>query len=160
MTAAGRGGPAWRAPAAALALAVLHFLARPLLVEWWGSPDLLAAAVLVLSMGVRPGTAAGAGFVLGILEEAVALGALGPLAIVYAVFGYLGSRSWDLVFTDTRLYLPLYLVFGAWMLIVANWWITPVDLTWRRMLLQAPVSALLTSLAAVPATRWSVRTAA
>lgn len=155
MTAAGRGGPSWAAPAAAAVLAVLHFLLRPLLVGWWGAPDLLAAAVLVLSLGVRPGAAAGAGFVLGLLEEALTLGPLGPLAIVYALVGYLGARSWDLVFTDTRLYLPLYLVIGAWLLIVVNAWFAPGDLVWDMIILRAPVSALLTAVVAAPAARWS-----
>lgn len=160
-SSAGRGGTTpWAVPAATLLLAVLHFLLRPFLTEWWGAPHLLVAAVLVASLGFRAGAAAASGFVLGVLEESVALGPLGPLAIVFAVAGYLGARSWDLFFTDTRLFLPLYLVVGAWGLIVVKWWIVSGDLTWSMIILKAPLGAALTAAAAVPAARWSLGPAA
>lgn len=135
-------------------LAVLHLLLHPLLTGWPVAPHLLAGGVLVAGIRMRPGSAALVGFALGLLEEALVLAGPGPLAAVYAVTGYLTARSWTLLFTDARPFLPVYLVSGGWALIVVNTWITSGDLTLSFSLLSAPVAALLTAVAAAPAV-WS-----
>lgn len=136
-------------------LAILHLLLHPLLAEWPAAPHLIAGAVLVAGIRMRPGAAAGVGFALGLLEEAMVLAGPGPLAAVYAATGYLSARSWTLLFTDTRPFLPVYIVLGGWILIVANTWVTSTDLTWSFILLSAPAAALLTAAATAP-TVWSV----
>lgn len=150
MSSGEEGGGRLRAVAAVATLAGLHFLLHPLLAGWWGSPHLAVGAVLVAGVRLRPGSAAAAGFVVGVLEEAMVLAGPGPLAAVYAVSGYLSARSWTLFFTEGRRFLPVYLVLGGWILLVANTWIIQSDLTWSFSLLQAPVAALLTALAAAP----------
>lgn len=135
-------------------LAILHLLAHPLLTGWSAAPHLIAGAVLVAGIRLRPGSAALVGFALGLLEEAMLLAGPGPLAAVYAATGYLSARSWTLLFTDTRAFLPVYLVAGAWTLVLANTWITSHDLTWSFSLLAAPAAALLTAVVVAPAV-WS-----
>lgn len=152
---AGEGGGRLSALAAVGGLAVLHLLLHPLLSTWPAAPHLIAGAVLVAGIRLRPGSAALVGFALGLLEEAMVLAAPGPLAAVYAATGYLAARSWTLLFTDARPFLPVYLVSGGWILIIVNTWITSNDLTWSFSLLSAPAAALLTAAAAVPAV-WSV----
>lgn len=129
-------------------LAVLHFLFRPYLLSWWAGPDLAAGALLVAALRLQAGRAATVGFALGLLEGAMALGGLGPLAVSYALVGYGAARSWGVMFADVRLFLPAYLFTGGWMLIVLNQWIITGDLTWSFTLLRAPVAALLTAIVA------------
>ena len=145
--------PLARAVVATVVLAVLHFLLQPLLASWWGSPHLVAGAVLVGARGLRPGGAAAAGFTLGLLEEAIVLSTVGPLGVVYAVGGFVAGRSWDLFFTDSRLFLPVYLFAGGWTLIAAGVLVGPDDATWRFVVLEAPVSALVTAVLCLPAGR-------
>lgn len=145
--------PLARAVVATGVLAVLHFLLQPLLASWWGSPHLVAGAVLVAALGLRPGWTAATGFALGALEEAMVLSTVGPLGVVYAVGGFLAGRSWDLFFADSRLFLPVYLFAGAWALIAAGVLVGPDDATWSFVALEAPVSALTTALACLPAGR-------
>lgn len=153
MTAEGEGE---RLPAlaAVAALAALHLLLHPVLSAWPAAPHLIAGAVLVAGVRLRPGSAALVGFALGLLEEAMVLAGPGPLAALYAATGYLAVRSWTLLFTDTRSFLPVYLVFGGWGLIAVNTWITSSELTWSFMLLSAPAAAFLTA-AAAAAPAWS-----
>lgn len=96
------------------ALLLLHFTLRPLLVGWTGAPDLLAGGVLLAALHARAGTAALLGGVLGLLEGAMALHGLGTSMIVYALVGYLAARSRDVLFSDARSFLPLYVFLGVW----------------------------------------------
>lgn len=141
-------GGAGRALAGAAVLAVLHFLLRPYLVEVWWGPDLLVASVLVAALHLRAGRAALAGFALGLLEGAMALEGLGVLAAGYASLAYAGARTWDLFYADARLYLPAYLVLGAWLLLLVNAWTTMGELTWSFSLVRAPAAAVATALVA------------
>lgn len=131
-------------------LAALHFLLRPWL-GWWGAPDLAVAALLAAALHLRPGGAAALGFALGLLEGAMAVAGIGPLAAAYAAVGYAAARSWSLVFADVRLFLPLYMVLGGFVLIVVEQWVVYGDLVWGFILVRAPVAALLTAVAGAAA---------
>lgn len=102
-----------------LGLILLHFLLRPLLIGWPGAPDLLAGGLLLAALRLRAGWAAALGFVLGLLEGAMALEGMGSLMVVYTATGYLAARSRDLIFTDARVFLPLFLFLGVWAVQVA-----------------------------------------
>lgn len=147
MSGEGYGG-ARRAVAAAVVLALVHFLLRPYLLEPWWIPDLLAAAVLVVALHLRAGQAAVLAFALGLLEGAMALEGLGILAAGYAAVAYGGARMWDLFYSDARLFLPVYLLLGGWILLLVNTWATTGDLTWRFSVVTAPVAALATAVVA------------
>ena len=140
-----RGGPAL---AGAAVLVLLHFLVRPWLLAWWAGPDLAVAALLVAALHLRPGRAAILGFVLGLLEGAMAMGGIGPLAMAYAVVGYGASRSWGLLFADVRIFLPAYFFVGGWLSISFHQWATTGDIGWSFVLLQGPAAALLTTVVA------------
>lgn len=78
------------------------------------APDLITIGVLLAARQVSGGPAAGVGFVLGVLEDAVSLGAFGAAAVTQTVVGYLGARSRDLFVGDSAVFLGLYLFLGAW----------------------------------------------
>lgn len=129
----------------AVVLALVHFALRPTLTSWWLGPDLLAGALLLSALHLRAGTAAVVGFALGVLEAAMALTDPAPLAAVYAIAGYLGVRSWDLLFADVRVFLPTFFVLGAWVLIVVKQWLMVDGMTLYFIGVPAAVAALLTA---------------
>lgn len=128
------------------ALVLLHFALRPLLVEWAGAPDLLAGGLLLAALRIRAGGAAALGFTLGLLEGSMALEGVGASMIAYTAAGYLAARSRDLIFTDARVFLPLYLFAGTWLLQVGLAVATGVRAPAEALLLLASLSALLTTL--------------
>jgi rod shape-determining protein MreD len=96
------------------ALVVLHFgLHLSVGLGGW-APDLLTLAVLLAARELPAGLAAGVGFVLGLLEDAVSLGAFAGAAITQTIVGFLGARSRDVFIGESGLFLALYLFVGAW----------------------------------------------
>lgn len=134
--------------AGVILLVLLHFLLHPELLSWWWGPDLAAGALLIGALRLPASRAAILGFTLGLLEGAMALTGLGPLAVAYALVGYLAGRSWRVVFADVRVFLPVYLFTGSLMLIVLRHSIVIGDLVWSFIFLRAPVAALLTAIVA------------
>lgn len=96
-------------------LVVLHFILHITLGLTVWAPDLLTLAVLLGARQIQPGAAAGLGFALGLLEDAVSLGAFGAAAVTQTVIGYLGARSRDLFVGDSLAFLTLYVFVGAWL---------------------------------------------
>ncbi|MFW5947114.1 MAG: hypothetical protein ACOCUW_01365 [Gemmatimonadota bacterium] len=78
------------------------------------APDLLTVAVLLAAREVPGGPAAGVGFVLGLLEDAVSLGAFGAGVVTQTVVGFLAAGSRNLFVGDSVLFLGTYLFLGAW----------------------------------------------
>lgn len=137
-----------------IVLVMLHFVLHLTfgLTVW--APDLLTLAVLLAARQLTGGVAAGVGFGLGLLEDAVSLGAFGAAAIAQTVVGYLGARSRDLFVGDSVLFLMFYFFLGAWLQDVLYYAITPAI---RRgepveaLFIQAPLQALYVAAAGVAA---------
>ncbi len=96
------------------ALVVLHFALHLAFGVGAWAPDLLTLAVLLAARELTPEAAAGLGFGLGLLEDAVSLGAFGAAAITHTLLGFLGARSRDLFIGESGLFVTLYLFIGAW----------------------------------------------
>lgn len=126
-------------------LILLHLLLRPLLIGWPGAPDLLVGGLLLGALGLRAGSAAALGFVLGLLEGAMALEGMGSLMVVYTAAGYVGARSRDLIFTDARVFLPLFLFLGVWIVEVAVASAAAFPPGLEPLLLGAPLTAATTT---------------
>lgn len=127
-------------------LLLAHFLLRPLLVARPFAPDLLAGALMLGALHLRPGTASVLGFGAGVLEGAMALEGMGVLAAVFALVGYLAARARELFFVDSALFLPAFTFLGVWVLHVGELLAVGAPLGWLEWLVQAPVSAALTVL--------------
>jgi cell shape-determining protein MreD len=127
-------------------LVLLHFTFRPFLLAAPVAPDLLVGGLLLAALRLRAGYAALLGFILGLLEAAMALEGMGEVALVLAVVGYMGARSRDLLFADARYFVPAYVFAGTWLaqagilLLVADTF-EPV-----RMFVIGPGNAVLTAL--------------
>lgn len=137
-----------------LVLVVTHFILHLTfgLSEW--APDLLTLAVLIAARQLTGGAAAGVGFALGLLEDAVSLGAFGAAAIAQTVVGYLGARSRDLFVGESVLFLSLYFFLGAWLQDALYYWVAPSVRRGEpveRLLIYAPLEALYVAVAGVVA---------
>lgn len=124
---------------------LLHFALHPLLSRWPAGPDLLAGGLLLGSLQLRAGQAAGFGFALGLLEASMALSGLGTLMLVFTLTGYVGARLRDLFYSDSARFVPTFLVVGV--LLVQ--WIVAAFVSWppaaRFLLLHAPLAAIATA---------------
>jgi rod shape-determining protein MreD len=135
-------------------LAALHFALHLSFGIEELAPDLLTIAVLLAARQVPGGAAAGVGFGLGLLEDAVSLGAFGAAAVTQTVVGYLGARSRDLFVGESAVFVGIYLFLGAWIQDALYFSLAggvrrgePVD----ALLLDAPIEALYAALAGLVA---------
>ena len=124
-------------------LVSFHFALRPLWVSWPVAPDLLVCTLLLAARSLRVGVAAGLGFVLGLLEDAVAITNFGVGSLVFTVVGALGSWSRDVFLGDEPLFIAVYLFVGKWGVDVSVMMLTGA-VSWRAIAL-APASALVTA---------------
>jgi rod shape-determining protein MreD len=98
-----------------LGLGFLYFSLGPVWESWFVSPNLLVCAVLVLARQLRPGTAAGVGFGLGLLEDSMAVSHFGLATLLLVLFAYAGSRTRDLFVGEETLFMGTYLFAGTWL---------------------------------------------
>jgi rod shape-determining protein MreD len=125
-------------------LPVLHFLLHVGFGLGRVAPDLLAVGLLLAAREVRTGTAAGIGFLLGIMEDAFSLLAFGSNALACSLLGIAGARSRDLFLGESLIFLVTYLVVGTWIRAALHWVLAGDEV--RRgagvaLLVEAPVDA-------------------
>ncbi len=85
--------------AVVLGLVALHYTLRPIL-DWRSGIDFLVIAVLVVAVRVRPGTSAVAGFLIGLVADALTPEAFGAGALAGTLVGYSASRLKSAFFVD------------------------------------------------------------
>jgi rod shape-determining protein MreD len=96
-------------------LLVLHYTLRPLL-AWRSSPDFLVIALLLVSIRVRPGSAAIVGFFTGLVADSVSLDGLGAGALAMSVVAFGASWLKAVFFADNLLLTSLSIFLGKWAL--------------------------------------------
>ena len=101
-------GTRWRFALFVAGLVVLHFVLRVGLGLGVLAPDLLVVALLLASRRMRPGAAAGLGFVLGVLEGSANPTVFGAASLALSVVGYLGSRSREWLAGDDPVTMVAY----------------------------------------------------
>jgi rod shape-determining protein MreD len=132
-------------------LVVLHFSLRPLL-GWRTGPDFLIIALLLVSIRVRPGTAALIGFVMGIIADSVTLQAFGASALAMSVVGFTASWLKAVFFADDLVLNAFFFFLGKWafdvLYILAQRDAGPVSLP-LQLLVWSPLTAAVTSAAGI-----------
>lgn len=142
---ADRGGSRLGLAVVVVVLSFLHFGLSPLFGSWYASPNLLVCAVLVAARELRPGTAAALGFVLGLMEDALAVSHFGLATLLLVVVAYLGSTTRDLFLGEEPLFMGTYLFVGTWLYESASYLIMGAGGdTLTYLALQAPLGALAT----------------
>lgn len=134
-----------------LLLVLLHFAVRPRLGDPRFAPDFLLIAVLFLAIRLRPGAGAAAGFVVGILTDAVAPTAFGAAALATTVVGFGAGWIKALFVTDNLLINALFVFAAAWLRdiiqVLASNQLAGGTLAWQ-LLAFSPLAALTTAVAA------------
>jgi len=106
-------GTRWRFALFIAGLVVLHFVLRVGLGLGVLAPDLLVVALLLASRRMRPGGAAGLGFLLGVLEGSANPTVFGAASLSLSVVGYLGSRSREWLAGDDPVTMVAYFFAGT-----------------------------------------------
>jgi rod shape-determining protein MreD len=78
-------------------------------------------ALLVYAIGTRPGNAAVAGFLVGLIRDGLNPVAFGAGAFAYAVIGYLAAWSKAVFFADNLYVNAALFFFGVWLRDVLTW---------------------------------------
>lgn len=104
-----------------MGLVLLHFLLRVGLGIGEAAPDLLVVALLLMSRKTGLGVAAGMGFALGLLEDALSILAFGANSVALTVLGILGGTTRDLFVGDSLFFLVSYFVLGKLARDVLHW---------------------------------------
>jgi rod shape-determining protein MreD len=134
-----------------LLLVALHFVV-PEFVGLRMAPDFLLLALLVYAIRARPGPAAVAGFLTGLVADALTPAALGAGAFAYTVVGYLAAWG-KAVFFAENLVVNAGLVFaGVWirdLLVLVIGRPTGGDVLLWQLILWSPLRALTTAAAAL-----------
>ena len=102
-------------------LALLHFLLHLGLGIGSVAPDLLTISLLLAAREVGMGTAAGFGFVFGLLLDAFSLLAFGANTVAMTLIGAVGARTRDLFVGDSFFFLVSYLFLGKWVKDLLHW---------------------------------------
>lgn len=147
----GKNG-ASRLPGVLLLLVVLHFTLRPWLGEPRSAPDLLLLALLVYAIRARPGAAAIAGFIVGLLSDALTPVAFGAGALAHTVVGYLAAWGKAIFFAENLAVNAGFFFAGTWvrdlLVLVGGGHVQGTTLVWQ-LLLWSPLKAATTALVGV-----------
>lgn len=105
-----------------------------------GAPDLIAVATLFGARRLRGTGAALLGLGLGVLEDALALGAFGASAFALSIVAFLGARSRDLFEGDSLLFVAAYVFLGK--VLRDAIYVAITQANWGTMLTSTPIAAL------------------
>ncbi|MBI1809642.1 MAG: rod shape-determining protein MreD [Gemmatimonadetes bacterium] len=96
-----------------LLLVALHYSLRPLL-AWRGGVDFLMIALLLVAVRARPGVAAIAGLVLGLVSDSLTPVAFGAGALAMSVVGFGASWLKAAFFADNVALNGMFVFLGKW----------------------------------------------
>ena len=131
-------------------LVVVHFYVRPRLWDPRLTPDFLLLALLLYAMRSRPGHAALAGFVVGLVVDAVTPARFGAAMLAHTIVGYLAAWGRAVFFADNLLVNVLFVALGVWvrdLLLLLASGVFGTGLV-RELTIYAPVQAVATAAAA------------
>jgi rod shape-determining protein MreD len=97
-----------------LFLAVLHFYVRPRLWNARVSPDFMLIALMLYAMRSGPGAGAVAGFIVGVIEDALVPARVGAAALAHTLVGYFASWGRSVFFADNMLVNAGFVAAGLW----------------------------------------------
>ena len=102
----------WLIPAL---LVTLQFSIRSRLGDDRVAPDFLLLALLIYTIRARPGTSAAAGFLVGLLRDALTPASFGAGALAHTLVGYFSARSKAVVFAESLPVNGAMFFAGTWL---------------------------------------------
>jgi rod shape-determining protein MreD len=130
-------------------LAALHFYVRPRLWDSRAAPDFLLLALMLVAIRARPGIAALAGFIVGVVSDVLTPASFGAGALAHTVVGYLASWGRQVFFPDNLLvnaglFAGGVMLRNALMLVTSG---TPAGQLSAGLLVWSPLQAITTAVA-------------
>jgi rod shape-determining protein MreD len=139
-------------PAVLAGLVTLHFTVRPWLGDPRLAPDFLLLALLVYALGARPGAGAVAGFIVGLLSDALTPVAFGAGALAHTVVGYLAAWGKAVFFAENAAVSGGVFLAGSWlrdlMVLVGAGHVRGGELIWQ-LLFWSPLKAASTAVTGI-----------
>ena len=102
----------YRLPFVLAVLVALHFSLRSRLGDDRVAPDFLLLALLIYTIRAHPGKSAAAGFVVGLLRDAITPASFGAGALAHTLVGYLSAWGKTVFFAE-NLFVNGCLFFGG-----------------------------------------------
>lgn len=138
---------AWAVP---VLLVVLQFSVRSRLGAGRVAPDFLLLALLVYTTRARPGAGAVAGFLVGLVGDALTPASFGAGALAHTIVGYLSSRAKTVFFAENLLVNGGLFFAATWVrnfiVVLASGKLAGPQLVWE-FLVWSPLEALTTAVA-------------
>ncbi len=129
-------------------LVALHYTLRPVL-AWRASIDFLVIALLLIAVRARPGAAALAGFVLGLMADSLTPEAFGAGALAMTAVGFGASWLKAAFFADNIALNGIFIFAGKWafdvIFLLAEHRLQGTDLL-VQVLLWSPLAAAATAI--------------
>jgi rod shape-determining protein MreD len=133
-------------------LVVLQFSVRPRLGDDRMAPDFLLLALLIYTIRAQPGKSAAAGFVVGLLRDALTPASFGAGALAHTLVGYLSAWGKAVFFAENLFVNGCLFFAGTWVrnlvMAVASGKIRGGLLGWE-LLVWSPIQSLTTAVAGV-----------
>jgi rod shape-determining protein MreD len=104
----------YRLAAVLLLLVVLHFAVRPWLGDPRAAPDFLLLALLIYAIRSSPGKASLAGFLVGLMADALTPDAFGSAALAHTVVGYVSAWAKAVFFAENLMVSAGFFFGGTW----------------------------------------------
>ena len=134
------------------ALVVLQFSLRPRLGDDRMAPDFLLVALLIYTIRAQPGKSAAAGFVVGLLRDALTPASFGAGALAHTLVGYLSAWSKAVFFAENLFVNGCLFFAGTWVrnlvMAVASGKMRGGMLGWE-LLVWSPIQSFTTALVGV-----------
>ena len=129
-------------------LVVLHFTVRGRLGGDRVAPDFLLLALLIYTIRAQPGRSAAAGFVIGLLRDALTPASFGAGALAHTLVGYLSSWAKAVFFAENVFVNGCLFFAGTWVrnliVLVASGRLGGAQLGWE-LLVWSPLQSLTTA---------------
>lgn len=130
----------------------LQFSVRSHLGDERIAPDFLLLALLTYTIRSRPGQSAAAGFVVGLIGDALTPASFGAGALAHTIVGYLSSWAKAVFFADNLLVNGGLFFAGTWLrnaiLVVASGKFSGPQLTWE-LFIWSPLQGVSTAVAGI-----------
>lgn len=129
-------------------LVALQFTVRSRLGDQRVTPDFLLLALLIYTIRARPGASAAAGFLVGLLRDALTPGSFGAGALAHTIVGYASSWAKAVVFAENLLVNGFLFFSATWLrnlvLALASGRLSGPQLI-RELLVWSPLEGLTTA---------------
>ncbi|NIM50328.1 MAG: rod shape-determining protein MreD [Gemmatimonadales bacterium] len=142
----------YRLGAVLLLLLVLHFALRPFLGDFRSTPDFILLALLVFAIRARPGQAAVAGFLVGLLVDSLTPVAFGAAALAHTCVGYLAAWGKAVFFAENLLVNAGFFFGGTWLrdlLVMVAGRHMEDSVFWWQLVFWSPLKAITTAVVGV-----------